>query len=380
MDKLEQSDFLFYRSKKDGKIIVRVAYNDNDIWATQKGMSIIFNTSRENITIHLKNIFNSGELDKDSVCKKILHTAEDGKDYPTLIYNLNTIISLGYRVNSYEATRFRIWATGVIREYLQKGFVIDDERLKHGSKMFGEDYFSELLERIREIRASERRFYQKITDLYRDASYDYDKNSPHTKLFYKIVQNKLLYEASKHTAPELIKLRADSTKPNMGLTTWSAQKDGGKIIVRDIIVSKNYLFESEVKTLNRIVSMFLDFAENLVERRVKMSMADWVRTLDDFLQFNRYDVLEDAGKIRKDIADKFAKKEFEIFRKVQDENFESDFDKIALEINQGNIPTANFEDAEIVDEEKPSTFNQNLKKSLNYNPKSKENKKGKKDK
>ncbi len=367
MDKLEEKDFIFYRSPKDGQTKIRVALTDGTIWSTVKGMAILFNTSRQNIEKHIKKIFSSGELSKDSVCNHRLHTAEDGKEYGVNTYNLDLIIALGYRVDSYEATQFRIWATKILKKYVQKGFVLDDERLKQGSNFFGEDYFSELLDRIREIRASERRFYQKITDLYRDASYDYDKDSPLTSMFYKIVQNKLIYAVAGMTAAEIIKSRADANEPNMGLTNWKAQAIGGKVIVRDIIVSKNYLKENEINSLNRIVSMFLDYAENLVERKVTMSMQDWNTALDDFLQFNRYDVLKDAGSIKKKVADSIAKKEFSKFRVTQDQNFQSDFDKITLEIKSGNVPNEKFSDYEEVKAEL-SDFDKKLKQAIGYNP------------
>lgn len=370
MDKLKETDFILYKSPKDGKIKARVAVVDDTIWSSIKGISSLFNTSRQNVEKHIKNIFSTSELLEDSVCNYKLHTADDGKDYKIKTFNLDLIIAVGYRVNSHEATQFRIWATSVLKEYMKKGFVLDDDRLKQGASVFGEDYFSELLERIREIRASERRFYQKITDLYRDASYDYDKNSPTTRMFYKIVQNKLLYAASGKTAAELIRSRADSNKPNMGLNTWSTQGDGGKIIIKDIIVSKNYLKEDEIKTLNRVVSMFLDYAENLVERKVRMSMSDWNRTLDEFLTFNRYSVLKDAGAVKKDVADRIAKKEFSKFRIIQDKAFKSDFDKIVIDIKGGNIPNHEYDDYQEVKKEK-SEFDSNLKKAIDFNPKNK---------
>ena len=368
MDLIRDKDFIIYRSPKDGEVKIRVALVGNTLWSTVKGISVLFNTSRQNVEKHVKKIFESGELLKDSVCNQKLHTAEDGKQYRVNTYNLDLIIAVGYRVDSYEATQFRIWSTKVLKEFIRKGFVLDDERLKYGSDTFGEDYFAELLERIREIRASERRFYLKITDLYRDASYDYDKDSELTRMFYKIIQNKLLFAVSGFTAAELIESRANSKSPNMGLTTWSNQKQGGKIIVRDIVVSKNYLSEQEIKSLNRIVSMFLDYAENLVERKIKMSMADWNKTLDEFLAFNKYDILKGAGSIKKDIADKIAKKEYSKFRIIQDRNFESDFDKVVLEINTGNIPNSDFSEYEEISDNL-SDFDQKLKKAINYNPK-----------
>lgn len=371
MDKLEDKDFLFYRSPKTGEVIVRVALIEDQIWATQKGMGIIFNTSRQNIAKHLKNIFESGELSENSVCNQKLHTALDGKEYAVKVYNLDSIIAVGYRVNSYEATQFRIWATRILKEYLIKGFVMDDERLKRGNELFGKDYFSELLERIREIRASERRFYQKVTDLYKNASLDYDKDSPVTKQFYQIVQNKLLFAITGKTAAEIIKSRVDADKENMGLTSWKGKGIDEKILSSDITVSKNYLKETELKELNRIVSMFLDYAENLVERQITMTMADWAKTLDDFLSFNRYDSLKNAGKVSKKTADDIARRQFKKFRKRQDIEYISDFDKAIIEVKSGRVPRSEMdliEDAD-VQEEPLSDFNQKLKKALSFNPK-----------
>ena len=375
MDKLEKKNFLFYRSPSTGKIVVRVAIKDDNIWATQKGMSIIFNTTKQNVSKHLKKIFAEGELIEDSVVNQWLTTGPDGKEYKTMVYNLDVIISLGYRITSYEATQFRIWATSVLKEYMIKGFALDDDRLKQSRVLFGKDYFDELLARIREIRSSERRFYQKITDLYRDASTDYDKDAPSTRKFYKIVQNKLLFAVTSMTAAELINSRADSSKENMGLMTWSSRNDGGKIVSTDITVSKNYLNEKELNELQRIVSMFLDYAENLVSREITLTMNEWTETLDDFLNFNKYKSLDNAGKIRKSFADNVAKKEFQVFRVKQDKEYVSDFDKAIIQIKMtGSLPKSRFnsfeiEDAEIIEDEPLSDFNQKLKKGLDWNPK-----------
>lgn len=383
MDKLEKKDFLFYRSPDTGKIVVRVALKDDTIWATQKGMAIIFNTTKQNVSKHLKKVFLEGELIEESVVNQWLTTGPDGKEYKTLVYNLDVIISLGYRITSYEATQFRIWATSVLKEYMVKGFVLDDDRLKQARTVFGKDYFDELLARIREIRSSERRFYQKITDLYRDASTDYDKDAPATRQFYKIVQNKLLYAVTGMTAAELINSRADSKKENMGLMTWNRQKDGGKIVSTDITVSKNYLKEKELGQLQRIVSMFLDYAENLVSREILLTMKEWTQTLDDFLNFNKYESLDNAGKIKKSFADNVAKKEYQVFRVKQDEEYVSDFDKAIIQIKMtGSLPKSRFseldiEDAEIIDDEEISDFNKKLKQGLNWNPKESKNKKKK---
>tara|TARA_R110000796_G_scaffold37722_4_gene95282 strand:+ start:175278 stop:176420 length:1143 start_codon:yes stop_codon:yes gene_type:complete len=379
MDKLEKKNFLFYRSPSTGKIIVRVAIKDDNIWATQKGMAIIFNTTKQNVSKHLKNIFAEGELIEDSVVNHWLTTGPDGKEYKTKVYNLDVIISLGYRIKSYEATQFRIWATSVLKEFMIKGFALDDDRLKQSRVLFGKDYFDELLARIREIRSSERRFYQKITDLYRDASTDYDKDAPSTRKFYKIVQNKLLFAVTGMTAAELINSRADSSKDNMGLMTWSSRNDGGKIVSTDITVSKNYLKEKELNELQRIVSMFLDYAENLVSREITLTMNEWTKTLDDFLNFNKYKSLDNAGKIRKSFADNVAKKEFQVFRVKQDKEYVSDFDKAIIQIKMtGSLPKSRFnafeiEDAEIIEDEPLSDFNKKLKKGLDWNPKENKN-------
>lgn len=373
---LEDKDFIFYESPITGEVIVKVALINDDIWATQKGMGLIFNTDRSNVTKHLKNIFKTGELDQKSVCDKISHTALDGKKYSTQVYSLDVIIAIGYRVSSFEATQFRIWATKVLKEYLTKGFVLDDDRLKQGKDIFGKDYFDELLQRIREIRASERRFYQKITDLYRDGSSDYDKDAPETRKFYKIVQNKLLYAVANMTAAEIIKSRADFNADNMGLNTWKGQKLEKKIISTDITVAKNYLNEDELKQLRRMVTGLLEYAEGLVERHIVMTMSEWVKTLDDFITFNRYDVLDNAGKVSKKAADNYAKKQYDKFRVKQDVEYLSDFDKAIIEIKHtGKLPKSRFsefiEDADVEPIEEPSTFNKSLKTALNYNPKEK---------
>lgn len=328
MDELDnQYSFLFYQGK-DGvtKIQVFLDKEAETIWATQQGMSDIFGTTPQNITIHLKNIFQSGELQQVAVCKEFLHTGTDGKKYHKKFYNLDAIISVGYRINSSQATRFRIWATQVLKEYMIKGFALDDERLKQGKNAFGKDYFDELLERIREIRASERLFYQKVTDIYATAI-DYDKNAAITQLFFKTVQNKLEYAVTKNTAAEIIKTRADSNKPNMGLTTWKNAKTGGKILKSDVSVAKNYLSENEITELNRIVNMYLDYAENLAKKGKAMTMKDWVEKLDAFLKFNEYEILKDAGSISAEIAKTFAEDEYSKFRVIQDREYVSDYDR-----------------------------------------------------
>ena len=326
-----QSEFLLYVSQS-GDVKVDVLLQDETVWLTQKGMQELFEKAKSTISEHITNVFEEGELDEEVVVRDFRttspHGAIKGKTQENTVkyYNLDVIISVGYRVKSQRGTQFRIWATKILREYIIKGFAMDDERLKQGSALFGKDYFDELLERIREIRASERRFYQKITDIYAQCSIDYDPKAEITQTFYKTVQNKLHWAITGHTAAELIKGRADSKKPKMGLTTWkNAPK--GKILKTDVSVAKNYLNEKELKELNRIVTMYLDFAELQAEKQNPMKMVDWVSRLDAFLQFNDYKVLKDAGKISASIAKQLAEKEYSKYRVVQDKEFESDFDK-----------------------------------------------------
>jgi len=318
-----KSDLIFY-STPDGLRKIRVVYQEESFWLTQRALAELFCVERSVITKHLRNIFKSSELVEDSVCAKMAHTAGDGKTYKTKHYNLDAIIAVGYRVNSYQATQFRIWATRTLREFIIKGFVLDDERLKQGRR-FGRDYFEELLERIREIRASERRFYQKITDIYALAV-DYDKDAPITKGFFATVQNKLHWAITGKTAAEIIHASADAGKPHMGLTHWK-QAPGGKIVKSDVSVAKNYLNEAQIRELNRIVSAYLDLAENRAERRVLMKMADWVEFLHNFLELSDYPILQDKGKVSALEAKQRAKQEYESFRKRQDKDFISDFDR-----------------------------------------------------
>jgi hypothetical protein len=326
-----QSEFLLYVSQS-GDVKVDVLLQDETVWLTQKGMQELFEKAKSTISEHITNVFEEGELDEEVVVRDFRTTSPHGaikgktQEKTVKYYNLDVIISVGYRVKSQRGTQFRIWATKILREYIIKGFAMDDERLKQGSALFGKDYFDELLERIREIRASERRFYQKITDIYAQCSIDYDPKAEITQTFYKTVQNKLHWAITGHTAAELIKGRADSSKPKMGLTTWkNAPK--GKILKTDVSVAKNYLNEKELKELNRIVTMYLDFAELQAEKQNPMKMVDWVSRLDAFLQFNDYKVLKDAGKISASIAKQLAEKEYSKYRVVQDKEFESDFDK-----------------------------------------------------
>ncbi len=323
-----QSEFLLYVSQS-GEVKVAVLLYEETVWLTQEGMQALFEKAKSTISEHISHVFAEGELVREATVRKFRTVQmEGGREVARELdyYNLDVIISVGYRVKSQRGTQFRIWATKVLREYIIKGFALDDARLKQGTRLFGKDYFDELLERIREIRASERRFYQKITDIYAQCSIDYDPKAEVTQTFYKTVQNKLHWAITGHTAAEIIKGRADSRKPHMGLTTWKNAPEG-KILKSDVSVAKNYLSEKELKELNRIVSMYLDFAELQAERRNPMKMADWVSRLDAFLQFNEYQVLKDAGKISASVARQLAEQEYSKYRIVQDQSFESDFDK-----------------------------------------------------
>lgn len=329
MGKDEQISFLLYTSNQ-GEVRVNVALEEETVWLSQKAMANLFGVSKKTISEHLINIYDTLELEKTTTVRNFRTVQQEGDREVTRnieYYNLDAIISVGYRVNSVEATQFRKWATKTLKEFLIKGFAIDDEHLKQGKTLFGKDYFDELLERVREIRASERRFYQKITDIYADASIDYDPNAEITRTFYKTVQNKLHWAITGHTAAELITERADSKKPNMGLKTWK-KAPKGKVLKSDVSVAKNYLKEEELSGLNRIVSMYLDYAENQAERQIPMTMQDWIKKLDAFLDFNDYEILKNAGKISAKVAKKLAEGEYEKFRPIQDKKFESDFDRL----------------------------------------------------
>ncbi len=322
----EPIEFLLYRSP-NGEIKVEVFLHNETIWLTQKRMAELFDVDRSVISKHLKNIFDIGELDETSVSAKIAHTATDGKTYQTQYYNLDAIISVGYRVNSTQATQFRIWATKIIKEYIIKGFAMDDERLKNPKNLFGKDYFEEQLARIRDIRSSERRFYQKITDIYAQCSADYDPHSIITEDFFATVQNKLHWAITGQTAAEIVYTRANSKKKNMGLTTWkNAPK--GKIRKTDITIAKNYLNNDELGLLNRIISMYLDYAEMQANKHRLMTMKDWITKLDAFLQFNEREILGDKGRVSQEVANKLAVEEFEKYSQEQDHLIESDFDKL----------------------------------------------------
>ncbi|WP_346907104.1 virulence RhuM family protein [Faecalicatena orotica] len=326
------SDIIMY-NKPDGNVNIEILVQDETLWMPQSRIAELFGVDRTVITKHLRNIFKEGELDESSVCAKIAHTASDGKVYKTKFYNLDAILSVGYRVNSRQATMFRIFASQILKEYLIKGFAMNDERLKNPNNIFGKDYFDEQLERIRDIRSSERRFYQKITDIYSQCSADYDVNAVETKQFFATVQNKLHYAATKHTAAEIVYERADSSKQNMGLTSWKNAPDGN-IRKNDVSIAKNYLQENEIKELNEIVTMYLDYAERQARRGIVMYMKDWVERLDAFLQFNEAELLQDKGKVTHEIAKAFAENEFDKFRKIRDKEYVSDFDKLLLEIQQ----------------------------------------------
>ncbi len=319
----KESEIIFYKGD-DGNVKIEVFYHNETFWMTQKKIAELFGVQRPAITKHLKNIFEEGELEEDSVSSILEHTAEDGKKYNTTFYNLDTIIAVGYRVNSNKATKFRIWATKVLKEFITKGFVLDDERLKQG-KHFGKDYFDELLERIREIRASERRFYQKITDIY-SLSIDYDNSDLLTKDFFATVQNKLHWAITGKTAAEIIYTSADAKKLYMGLTNWKHAPDG-KILKSDVSIAKNYLNEQHIKELNRIVSAYLDLAESRAERQIPTTMQDWINFLHQFLELSSFPILKDKGEISALEAKLKAEQEFDKYRMIQDKNYESDFDK-----------------------------------------------------
>jgi hypothetical protein len=330
------TEFLLYTTP-NGKVKVEIFLRDENIWLTQNKIALLFGVQRPAITKHLKNIFESGELQENSVSSILEHTADDNKIYNTKFYNLDAIISVGYRVNSQTAARFRIWATERLKEYIIKGFTMDDERLKNPNTIFGKDYFEEQLARIRDIRSSERRMYQKITDIYAQCSADYSINSDITKQFFATVQNKLHFAVTGKTAAEIVHERVDNKKSNMGLMTWK-HAPKGKIREDDVVIAKNYLNEQELNVLNRIVTMYLDFAEMQAQKGVAMYMKDWVKKLNAFIQFNEREILENAGKISHEVAEALAMKEYNKFKKIQDKNYISDFDREVKKILE-NQPT-----------------------------------------
>lgn len=329
------AEFLIFTGQA-GEQSIEARYEDETLWLSQKLMAELFGVDVRTVSEHLKNIFTSQELVAEAVIRKFRITASDGKNYQTQFYNLDAIISVGYRVNSLRATQFRQWATGVLREFAIKGYVLDRQRMENDS-FLGEDYFERLLAEIREIRLSERRFYQKITDIYA-TSVDYNKDAPTTKAFFAKVQNKLHYAIHGHTAAELIRKRADSSKPHMGLTSWASAPEG-KILKTDVAVAKNYLTKDELDSLGRIVNAYLELAEDRARRKIPMSMEDWSKRLDAFLEFDEREVLQNSGKISAKLAQTHAESEFEKYRIVQDRLFESDFDKAvkALAASEPNV-------------------------------------------
>ncbi len=335
MDKLirnSTAEFLIFTSQS-GEESIEVKVFDESVWLTQNMIAQLFDKGRSTITEHLKNIFESEELEKKLVCRDFRHTASDGKNYKTKYYNLDAIISIGYRVNSKKATLFRKWATAVLKEFAIKGFVLDKKRLENGT-FLGKNYFDKLLEEIREIRLSERMFYQKVTDIYA-TSVDYNKDDEITKKFFAKVQNKLHFAIHGHTAAELIYLRVDSEKEKMGLTSWDNAPDG-KILKTDVTIAKNYLSKDELDALSRIINAFLELAESRAKRNIPMTMEDWALRLDAFLEFDDREILKNAGKITKKIADEKAFSEFEKYRVVQDRLFMSDFDKLLLDMENND--------------------------------------------
>ncbi len=333
-------EFLLYKTP-NGDVKVDVLLQNETIWMPQKKIAELFDVQRPAITKHLKNIFESGELDEKVVCSILELPTQHGaiidktQNNPTKFYNLDAIIAVGYRVNSKRATQFRIWATAVLKEFIIKGYTMDVERLKNPQPLFGEDYFKEQLEKIRDIRSSERRLYQQITDIYAECSIDYDYESEITKVFFATVQNKLHWAITKQTAAEIIVSRADHKKDKMGLTSWKNSPDG-KIRKSDVSIAKNYLSEEELKPLNRIVSMYLDYAEDQAESGIAMTMKDWAEKLNAFLQFNQKEILQNAGKVSAEIAKVFAEKEYDSYKPIQDSLFESDFDKMIKKQIEGN--------------------------------------------
>ena len=315
--------FLMYQSA-DEEVSINAMVEGETIWLTQKGMAELFQTSKQSISYHVNNCFNEGELNRNSVVKEFLTTAADGKEYVTQFYNLDAIISVGYRIKSRRATHFRIWATGVLKEYMIKGFALDDERLKQGKTAFGKDYFRELLERVRSIRASERRIWQQVTDIFAECSIDYDPNAPITQAFYAMVQNKFHYAITGQTAAEIVHSHADHTKENMGLTTWKNAPDG-RILKSDVSIAKNYLEEKQIRQLERTVTGYFDYIEDLIERENTFTMEQFAESINRFLTFREYRILEGKGKVSKKAAKEKAEAEYDIFNKTQ--RITSDFDR-----------------------------------------------------
>lgn len=323
-------DIIIYQSQNNENISIEVLYDEEDFWLTQKSMSKLFNVEENNITYHLQNIFKSGELQESRTTQEIRVVQNEGTrkvSRKLKFYSLDAIIAVGYRVNSKEATDFRIWATNTLKEYIKKGFVLNDELLKNGPK-FGKDYFKELLERIRSIRTSERRIWQQITDIFAECSIDYDKNSEITHQFYAMIQNKFHFAITGNTAAEIIYQKADHTKENMGLTTWKNSPDG-RILKSDVMIAKNYLEEKQIKRLERAVTGYFDYIEDLVERENTFTMEEFSKSVNEFLEFRKYDILKDNGKISRKMAEEKAEKEYNEFNKTQ--KITSDFDKLLIE-------------------------------------------------
>lgn len=335
--KMKNFNFLIYKAESEN-VAVNAVIKDETIWLTQKSMAELFQTTKQNISLHLKNIFEEKELQETSTVKKILTVQNEGGreiSRNQTFYNLDAIISVGYRVNSSRATQFRIWATKVLKEYIKKGFVLDDERLKQGKVAFDKDYFKELLERVRSIRASERRIWQQITDIFAECSIDYDKNAPITKEFYAMVQNKFHYAITGHTAPEIVYERADRNKEHMGLTTWK-NAPNGRILKSDVVVAKNYLSEQDIRRLERTVTGYFDYVEDLIENEQGFTMQEFSESVNRFLEFRKYKILSNKGSISKQQADEKACAEYDAFNKTQ--KIVSDFDEEVqrlLEMEQG---------------------------------------------
>ncbi len=332
---LKESEFLLY-SSDNGDVKIEVFLKDETVWLTLNKVAELFETTKQNISYHFQNVFESGELDKKATVKEILTVQKEGNREVSReleFYSLDAIIAVGYRVNSKRATNFRIWATKTLREYIIKGFVLDEDRLKQGEKAFGKDYFKELLERIRSIRASERRIYQQITDIFAEICEDYDKTAEITKNFYAMVQNKFHFAITGQTAAEIIHSKADRKLPYMGLTTFK-NSPNGRVLSSDVTIAKNYLEEKEIKKLERTISGFFDYLENVIENRIVLKMEDMVVAVDKFLSFNEFKILDGKGKIKKEKADKKALEEYKEFNKTQ--KLESDFDKMTKEILKGN--------------------------------------------
>lgn len=329
----KQISYILYSSPEED-VKVTALVKDETIWLTQKAMAELFDCSQDNIGLHLKNVYGSGELEKNRTAEEISVVQKEGSrsvKRNVSFYNLDAIISVGYRVNSAKATKFRIWATGILKEYIKKGFVLDDERLKQGKAVFGKDYFKELLERVRSIRASERRIWQQITDIFAECSIDYDKDSEITKKFFTTVQNKFHYAITGQTAAEIVYERADHKKEHMGLTTWK-NSPSGRVLKSDVNIAKNYLSEKQIRQLERAVSGYFDYIEDLIEREIAFNMEQFATSVNEFLEFRRYDILDGNGKVGWDQADEKAFEEYEIFNRTQ--KIDSDFDKVIRKIKK----------------------------------------------